>query len=256
MRRTTATDVWGASQLVVMASVLGAAVGCVESGTIIKDVELRVVASEQRVFDGRDGWSVELSEARLAFGPIALCPGRNAGEFCETARGEWQDSIVVDGLDSGSRRAGYLTATSGPVLSWMYDYGLSSLLTQSEPYITAAAEELDGNSVVLRGCAEKNAERVCFDLRTPVAQTTQTEQGVAVVRVSGVRGVDDLARATRLTVGFDVGSWVSAIDFAVLAAERDCVECETVRPQPDSQAVRAVHTALTGASQPTLSWKW
>lgn len=230
--------------------------GCVETATTVTDIELRVAGSDERVVPARDGWTVELEVARLAFGPVTLCPGNVAGEFCDTARGEWTDATVVDALRPESKRVGYLVGTSGPVLSWMYDYGLVSVLTQGEPLITDAARELDGNSVELAGCASKEDVRLCFVLRTRIAQSTETEQGVPVVRIGGVRGVEDLADVSRLTVVFEPSSWLATVDFEALAASYECSEtCEPIELAQDSQAVRAVQSALAGSFRPRLVWR-
>ncbi len=229
---------------------------CVDSSVAMRDIELRVAGMEATAFDGRDEWTIELDRARLAFGPVTLCPGRSAGEFCESARGEWIDAVVVDGLEPKAKRAGDLVGTSGPVLSWMYDYGLVSLLTHKAPYVTEAADDLGGNSVQLRGCAFKAERRVCFELSAPVSQTTETEQGVPVVRVSGIQGVSDLTQISSLTATFDPRDWVATIDFEALTLGQQCeAECDVGRLAADSQGVRAVQSALAGTARPQLSWK-
>ncbi len=229
---------------------------CVDSGVTMRDIELRVAGTEATAFDGRDEWTIELDRARLAFGPVTLCPGRSAGEFCESARGEWVDAVVVDGLEPKAKRAGDLVGTSGPVLSWMYDYGLVSLLTEKAPYVTEAASDLGGNSVQLQGCAFKAEQRVCFELSATVSQTTETEQGVPVVRVGGVQGVSDLTQISSLTATFDPRDWVATIDFDALTLGQECeAGCDAGRLAADSQAVRAVQSALAGTARPRLSWK-
>ena len=55
---------------------------------------------------------VTLTRADLAFGPLYLCAGTQAGELCETARLEWLDSVVVDALDE----AGHLELGAAPLL--------------------------------------------------------------------------------------------------------------------------------------------
>lgn len=235
--------------------------GCVDSGTVVTEVELRVVGSGETQTTGRNGWAIELEEAQLAFGPLMFCPGRTAGEFCDTARGEWLDAVVVDALSPSSRRAGYVVATSGPALSWMYDYGFVSVLTQTAPLEMDAAAELGGNSALLRGCAHKEESRVCFTLAARVSQTTSTDRGVPVVRVSGLRGLDDLAGIQRMTAEFDARAWLNTIDFDAIVMQQqslggDCVpSCEGIELAPDSQAVRAVQTALGGSARPKLSWR-
>lgn len=228
--------------------------GCGDDDVGVREIELRVAGSRVSAIDGRDEWTVELESARLAFGPLTLCPGRNAGEFCDTARGEWADAVVVNALEPRAKRAGYVVGTAGPVLSFMYDYGIVSLLTRNTPYVTDAARELDGNSVELRGCATKLGQEICFALSAPVAQTNQTEQGVPVVRVGGLRGLTDLAKLSRLTATFDPATWVSNIDFDAMAQEFECQERCDVEVTSGSQAVRAVQTALAGSARPKLTW--
>lgn len=229
-------------------------IGCSDDDVTVRDIELRVAGSRASAIAGRDGWTIELETARVAFGPLTLCPGRSAGEFCETARGEWVDAVVVDALEPRAKRAGYVVGTAGPVLSFMYDYGIVSLLTRNTPYITDAARELDGNSIALRGCATKLGQEVCFTSSAPVAQTNQTERGVPVVRVGGLRGLTDLTQISRLTVTFDPASWVSTIDFDAVAQEFECEERCDVELMPGSQAVRALQTALAGSGRPVLTW--
>lgn len=238
--------------------VLGLALSssCVDTGTVVTDVELRLRGTRTEAFQGRDGWTVELTAARLAFGPLSLCPGNSAGAFCNTARGEWLDSAVVDALDEMSHGVGDLVATSGPVHSWMYDYGLVSLLTRPDLYVTDAARELGNHSVDIVGCAQRQQQRVCFQIRTDVSQSDDTEKGVPVVRVNDVDEIDNLASAERLTLTFDAREWVGGIDFQRMAADSACeAQCEPTLIQPDSQAARAVRIALAGSARPSLKWK-
>lgn len=228
------------------------AAGCVDTGTQLREIELRVRGRDGSEFVGRDGWSVELSRARVAFGPVTFCPGRSAGEFCDTARAEWLDSVVVNGLDSRSERAGDVLGASGAVSSWMYDYGLVSMLTQSKPYVTAAARKLDGQSVDVAGCAVKEERRVCFDLQARIAQNTVTEQGVPVVRVNGSDEVRDFAVVDRIEFTFEPASWLAQVDFDEIATTACDGECEPLALGPDSQAVRAVQTALVAAARPSV----
>lgn len=231
-----------------------AMVACGDDAVSVRDIELRVAGARVSAIAGRDEWTVELETARLAFGPLTLCPGRSAGEFCDTARGEWVDAVVVNALEPRTKRAGYLVATTGPVLSFMYDYGIVSLLTRTTPYITDAARELAGNSVELRGCATKAGQELCFALSAPIAQTNQTEQGVPVVRVNGLRGLADLTQVSRLTATFDPTSWVSSIDFDAIAREFECENRCDVELTSGSQAARAVQTALAGSARAQLTW--
>lgn len=240
----------------VGAPTLCLAMACVDAGTSMKSVELRVAGNTAAVVPARNGWQVTLERARLAFGPLWLCAGKTAGGLCDLARAEWLDAVVVDALDDRARSVGELWGSDGEVRSWMYDYGLVSLLTTPKPYRTEAAKSLGGDSVHVSGCASKQERRVCFALKLPVAQGTAAEQGVPVVRVSGSGNVlTRFGAERRLTVVFDAGDWLGTIDFDGLLAEHPCEgECEPVELEADSQAARAVRSALEGTARPELVW--
>ncbi|MEE2644116.1 MAG: hypothetical protein VYD19_04230 [Myxococcota bacterium] len=167
-----------------------------------------------------------IDRADLAFGPLYLCAGVNAGELCETARLEWLDSVVVDLTSTEAARAGELVGVTGTVQSWMYDLGISSQLTQEDPFILDAAGQLDGSSLLLEGRATVDGIEIPFTASVPIQQTGDTEQGVPVIRKSLS---DDFSRDVRadesgLTVRFDPSSWVSGIDFRSYVSYETCSE--------------------------------
>lgn len=230
--------------------------GCVDSGTNVHEVGLWVNGRADNRFEGRDGWTITLARAELAFGPVTLCPGTSAGEFCESARGEWVDAVVVDALHGEARRVGSVVGTTGPVLSWMYDYGLVSVLTQTDLYETKAARELDGNSVEIEGCADKAEASLCFTLAVRLGQNAEVERGVPVVRVSGEPGLADFGQTKRFAFGFDPQTWLSGVDFEALGATQTCeTDCAPLVLDGETQAGRAVQIALAASGRPKLSWK-
>jgi hypothetical protein len=230
--------------------------GCVDTGTNVHEVGLWVNGRADNRFEGRDGWSITLERADVAFGPLTLCSGTSAGEFCETARGEWVNAVVVDALDEDAQQVGSVIGTTGPVLSWMYDYGLVSVLTQTDLYETKAARELGGNSVQIAGCADKDDAAFCFTVAARIAQNVEVERGVPVVRVSGEPGPADLGQTKRLAFAFDPQTWLSGVDFEALWAAQSCeTDCAPVVLDGETQAGRAVQIALAASARPELSWK-
>jgi hypothetical protein len=277
----------------VLAVVLGVG-GCLGASQEHAEVRLRIAgAPVTGPFPTTRDWSVELERADLAFGPLYLCAGYRAGALCDTARLEWLDSVVVDGLDPGHRDAGVLLGTSGSVRSWMYDLGIVSLLTQQTPRALSAAEELGGNSVVLAGSARKNAHTIGFSLELPIAQTA--EPGVPVIRKSTRDPfAEDVTGGETLTVGFDPRQWVRDVDFDALVedavcapagprtvcagtieltcadtgateSERNCAELDAacirgvgctghLRFGAESQGYRAVVASLVAGEPPSFDW--
>lgn len=167
---------------------------------------------------------VTLERADLAFGPLYLCAGSQAGHLCDTARLEWLESVVVDVIDPTPQRAGDLVGVTGSVRSWMYDLGISSQLTRGEPFVLEAAHELGGVSLVLSGRADVNGIELPFSAAVPIQQEEQTEIGVPVVRrsASDIFAHDVKIDEPGLGIRFDPEPWVRGIDFRAYIEDASC----------------------------------
>lgn len=236
-------------------------IGCGATGQDRVELELRVAGSAGTELQTRDGTVLTLTRADLAFGPLYVCPGNQAGELCDTARLEWLDSTVIDLLDERSKRAGALLGVTGPVRSWMYDLGLPSTLTRDEPLVSSAAKKLGGVSLRVEGNAAVDAVQVPFTLAVAVRQGTDTERGVPVIRKSNSeRFAHEVSTTDRnLLVRFDAHPWFANVDFAELV-ESECEDglpegCPEVLVVPeDSRAERAVQNAVTSGARPEFKW--
>jgi len=227
--------------------------GCNNSGVVEIAIPLEVAGTGVGgSFEGQDGWQIELSRADLAFGPFYLCSGVTAGELCDTARAEWIGSVVVDTLDDQPRRAGHLEGVSGFARSWMYDLGITSLLTQQKPVPLDAAEALDGSSVVLEGTASREDVAVSFRAAIPIQQAEETEIGVPVIRKSTSEAFEHEVTGDEsgLLVRFDARPWLSDVDFSSLADG----QTDEVTVEPESQASRAIRNAVIAGQRPTFTW--
>jgi hypothetical protein len=205
---------------------------------------------------GRDGASIELHRARLAFGPLWLCAGTQAGELCDTALLEWLDSAQIDVLRAEPRHVGTATGVTGIARSWMADLGITSLLTQDDPLVLGGAQSLDGASVELAGTAIVDDLALDFRISVPIQQEKPTEIGVPVLRSAPGQlpahslGPDE----SGLLVRFDPGRWVDDIDFDALVDEGICVPDEPCEPSPDGQAGHSVRARVIAGTHPTLEW--
>lgn len=235
--------------------VLAATAACTTSGTREVSVALEVAGTAvDEPFEGRDGWSVALERADVAFGPLYLCSGRQAGELCDTARAEWLDTVVVDALDPRPHAAGVLEGSTGFVRSWMYDHAITSLLTQEQPLVLAAADALGGSSLVVRGRANRDGVTVDFRAEIAIQQEEETERGVPVVRKSTSDDFEhELTGGERaLLVRFDPRSWLSGIDFTGAAGES--AENADIVFEPDSQGFRSIRNDVVAGPRPTFTW--
>lgn len=199
--------------------------GCVDTGQEQAQVSLFAVGVDA---DGpvaaADDVSVSLDRADLAFGPLYLCAGVSAGDLCETARLEWLGSAVVDLLDPEPVRLAELSGVTGPVRSWMYDLGISSQLSRSDPYVLEAAESLGGTSLVLEGRAEVDGIAIPFEAAIKVQQGEATELGVPVVRKQPAEAFayDVPRRGAQLTLRFDPADVLRGVNFRAYVRRDPC----------------------------------
>lgn len=202
-----------------------------------------------------------IDRAELAFGPLYLCAGAQAGELCDAARLEWLDSVRIDLKAAEPRRAGTLTGTTGRVRSWMYDLGISSQLTHDEPFVLDAARELGGASLVVEGRAHQGDLDVPFLVEVVVEQGAEVERGVPVVRKGkgDVFNHDVTGGELGLWVRFDASAWLSKLDLRSAIAESACAtegDCgEPLHFTPEDVAYRGLHNAVVSGRRPELNWE-
>lgn len=225
------------------------ATGCIDTLGSRIELPLQVAGSAASApFEGQNGWSIELTRAELAFGPLYLCGGAQAGSLCETARLEWLGSAVVDALEPQPRAVGQLEGVTGFVRSYMYDLAITSLLTQHEPVPLEAALALGGNSVRLEGVA-RGSQRVPFLFEMAIQQEEQTEIGVSVVRQSGGASFEHEVTTddAGLLVRFDPRPWLQSVDFETALQG-------VAGFGPGTQGYRAVSGAIVAGVRPRFEW--
>lgn len=201
--------------------------GCIDTGQDRATVPLLVAGTDVSTPPLALGdVPVTLNRADLAFGPLYLCAGANAGDLCETARFEWLESVVVDATVADASVVGELSGITGTVRSWMYDLGFSSQLTRNEPFVLEAAQALGEASLVLEGRALVSGIEVPFVASVAVQQTVDTELGVPVVRKSTSDEFfrDVVVDEPGLLIRFDPAEWIRGIDFRPFVANEVCTE--------------------------------
>lgn len=173
-----------------------------------------------------DGTVLELTDARLAFGPLTLCPGQQSGALCDTARLEWLDAGVIDLLDGSTKALGTLHGSTGTVRSYMYDLGYVSLLTEDQPMALPATEELDDASFVAHGRAivPSGSSPVPFSIKLRANQTDATDRGQPLVRLTGPPGFPvDVSRTSKsIRYTFEVSELLDGLRAATFYEETTC----------------------------------
>jgi hypothetical protein len=224
---------------------------CVDVGQQEVSLPLTVRGNQAAKAQQVGAWDLELTRAELAFGPLYLCAGYQAGALCDTARLEWLDAAVVDLLDDEAREVGTLQGSSGEVRSNMYDLGFISLLTQTDSVALSAAESLGGMSVVFEGTAHKQTDSIPFVIEMPLTQETGTERGVSLVRSSRSDRIshDVTGKERALEVHFDPAGWFSHLELDALPGNTELRSTGI-----ESQAGRALRTAILAGKRPVFTW--
>jgi len=198
-----------------LAALLFLCTSCIDTGQNYATVPLFAAGSDvSSPLMTSNNTPINIDRADLAFGPLYLCAGTTAGELCDTARFEWLDTATIDTTLTETVKLGELSGVTGPVRSWMYDLGISSQLTRTEPYVLDAAEQLGGFSFVLEARASVEGIEIAVVANIAIQQTEDTELGVPVIRKSTsesfFRDVSD--DEAGLIITFDPSTWIKKLD--------------------------------------------
>ena len=232
-----------------LAGVFGALAltSCIDTGAERFALPYSVVGEAPSEIAGRDGWTVTLDEARLAFGPLYLCQAIQPGDYCEIAVAESLAVHEIDALDPAEREVGSVAATANSVRSYMAELGYTYPLTARAPE-ALAPELLGGHSLVLHGEARHPDGRV---LRF-AADLVIAPNEVDVVPVQRDLDVEHaLAPGDRMLLHFAPSTWIASVDFDALHDPAAAMTQDVV-VEEGTQAFRALRLALVANATPEM----
>jgi hypothetical protein len=210
--------------------------GCADSGTggAAVQFEMAVVAvpdegQEPGSFATRTGYRVELTEARVALGPIylyenpppvarastplrrlwdVLVPSAHAHpgdlHFAGGAvKGEFLGQVVLDGLSSEATELGAVQGVAGPARSF-------SVLLEP-PSSAEARSALHDHHAYVVGTAEKDGKSYPFEGGLDI------EDLGTLRKVEGIPVEAEIGSRTRVTIELHLGRWFADADFARLS---------------------------------------
>lgn len=215
-------------------------------------IPLRTAGDGIFEFPVQGGVRIELVRADLVFGPLYLCPGDQAGELCPTARLEWLGAARVNALDESAHQVGSLHGATGEVRSFMFDYGISSLLTQEASLDAEAVQNLGGDSLALSGIATlPDQRRIRFHLRTRLEFEGKASRGYSLVRKGST---DEFGHSVTdeddsLTVKFSPSDWLEEFGPEDFPEEGSEIEFDE-----ESSATLKIRQALTAGKRPRFLW--
>lgn len=196
----------------------------------------------------KDGWSVTIERADVAFGPIYFCATSFAdADACPDAKAEWLGTAAIDALDPSAQMLGEADAVTSTVRSAMFDYGVSWLLTAPAPRANDGAPE--GRSAVMAVRATR--EGATLEVRASIDVEPAAAGQNAVI--GAPVGTHEITGGEALVVRFDPARWWRAVDFDRLAAEDD--GDGIVELGPGDRAYEALVIAMTAGRLPSFEWE-
>ncbi len=152
--------------------------------------------------------TVDLSEARVAFGPAYFCASASgSATLCETALGEIRDEAVFDVLSTERQRVGTYHGFVGEVRSLSYDHGIHWFLPQQEVRVALSAP--GGHSALFRGTATRAGVKAPFEMRIDIVPQYRGQRAVPTVAVQG-----QVTESTEnVEMRIDLESWLSTVDY-------------------------------------------
>jgi hypothetical protein len=219
---------------------------CVACGSTGQDrvaVPFTARGSAPQPFDA-DGWSVQLTRADVAMGPIYFCAARgSSADLCPSAVAEFADSFSVDALDPTRQDLGALEAVTGELHSVAWDYAITWPTTEEQPVVLGDA--VNGHSARFAGQASKDGEVIDFTLDLDIAPLLRGSRAV-----QGVRNDATIENeGTRCELRLDADAWWAQARFDDYSGQSDPVAIE-----PESSTAQAVILAMTSSSPPRFVW--
>lgn len=200
-----------------------------------------------------EGWTVTLTNARLAFGPLYLCPSSFSDrDFCEEAQGELLTPGTIDGLDDAEAMLGTAGAIVGIVRSAQFDYGRTWRIDDGRPVPNDGA--VDGeHSLVIAGRAARDA--TTFDF---VARYDIDAQASGLSAIFGFQTFRDIDGTEALVVRVDPTAWFEALegtsrDELALAAEA-ANDGEPLELQRGDALYDELELSLINRAPPVFDW--
>jgi hypothetical protein len=191
---------------------------------------------------------VTLTRAQVAFGPAYFCASEaGRAELCEVALAELREAVAIDGLDPRPQPLGTLTAVSGEVRSGLFDYGISWLITSTQPSPRPAAPE--GHSAILEGTLTLPDRSLRFRVDVDVKASARGDAAL-----NGQRTRHVLEEGTRLALQVDPSAWVDRLDVAALRA-LDTDADGFVSIPADSTAYQSILQGMLTRAPLRFSWR-
>ncbi|MDB4973371.1 MAG: hypothetical protein JWN48_1712 [Myxococcaceae bacterium] len=191
---------------------------------------------------------VTLTRADVAFGPLYFCASQSGrAELCEVAVAELLEVVPIAALDPVARPLGSMSATTGSIMSAIYDLGISWLLTENEARASPNAPA--GHSAIFEGTIVRAGRTLRFSAAVDAVPRVRGDQ-----TVNGQRTSHELVgRQEQVTLLIDPNLWIDRLDVDALFA-LDVDGDGSVVLEPGSQSHESIYQGMLNRAP--LGFRW
>lgn len=180
--------------------------GCTHSPQEPADYDAVAIAEANAIATAGE-WSIQLTRAELAFGPVYFCASASgSSSLCESSIAEVASFARLDGLSADPQPVGRVHGFTGTIRSAAYDWGITWFDTQTDP--TAADVAPGGHSMHVEALATRDS--TSLPLVADVDVVPQYQGQMAVPTAPAEATIE--SSAFRLEIHFDVAKWFGQLD--------------------------------------------
>lgn len=220
-------------------------VGCGSTGT--RAFQYPAVATGQAALPiETDAYSLQLTRAKLAYGPAYFCQTAAASpELCPVAQAEILTVATIDLLDPAAQPIGQVDSLAGSVGTTTYDLGWSWFARDSKPRLADGVEHSAEIGVTLTRKADGQSRdlTMAIDLVPTIAGT----RTVGATKVSAT--IDDASWQLHVTA--DARAWWLMVD----PAELDALPAEMTAIPDTTRAAAAIRQQITSGRPLQFTWE-
>lgn len=229
--------------------------GCTATSQEPVDYEAVLVSDAASIATVGD-WSVRLTTAEIAFGPVYFCAAESgSATLCDSSIAEVATVASFDALAASPSTLGVVHGFTGTIRSASYDFGITWFPTQGEP--TPALEAPGGHSMHFEGEATRGTTSFSLVVDVDLVPRRQGQTAVSTAPADATVRSSDV----RLEIHFTPARWFEQLDrlnpdgvsyLDALAAT--AVPGAPVSIGPNSLEHRALLVGIKNMDPPAFVW--
>ncbi|MDB4989866.1 MAG: hypothetical protein JWN04_5044 [Myxococcaceae bacterium] len=192
--------------------------------------------------------TVTLTRADLALGPLYFCASQiGRAELCDVAVAELLEVVPIVALNPAPQPLGVLNATTGSIMSAIYDFGISWLLTENKA--TPSPQSIAGHSAIFEGTIVRAGKTLRFSAAIDAEPRVRGDLTVNAQRTSH----EIVGQGEQVTLQIDANTWIDRLQIDALFA-LDSDGDGSVAIEPGTQSYESIYQGMLNRTPLSFAW--